>query len=167
MTLEEAIKTALYYEAKIRDLYQEASVRIPHAMGRRIMEALRDDEQHHLDYLEDRLREWQKTGEISKKILETKIPSGKGFKEDVKKVEKKMAGDPLGDQAQMLSRALHLEMETSQFYERMVRELSGDGREMFARFLEIEQAHINAVQAELDYLSRTGYWFDMKEFDME
>jgi hypothetical protein len=38
---------------------------------------------------------------------------------------------------------------------------------MFARFLEIEAGHIAIVQAELDYISHTGYWFDFKEFDME
>ena len=37
----------------------------------------------------------------------------------------------------------------------------------FARFLEIEENHIAAVQAELDYITNTGYWFDFKEFDME
>ncbi len=40
-------------------------------------------------------------------------------------------------------------------------------QEMFARFLEIEDAHAEAVQAELDYVMRTGYWSDFKEFDME
>jgi hypothetical protein len=38
---------------------------------------------------------------------------------------------------------------------------------MFARFLEIEERHIAAVQMQLDYLTKTGYWFDRKEFDME
>ena len=40
-------------------------------------------------------------------------------------------------------------------------------KKMFANFLEIEERHVSAVQAELDYVSRTGYWFDFKEFDME
>jgi hypothetical protein len=38
---------------------------------------------------------------------------------------------------------------------------------MFARFLVIENRHIAAVQMQLDYATKTGYWFDMKEFDME
>ena len=36
-----------------------------------------------------------------------------------------------------------------------------------ARFLEIESNHIDAVQFELDYYGRSGYWFDFEEFDME
>ena len=49
----------------------------------------------------------------------------------------------------------------------MVAELPNEGQRMFARFLEIEENHIAAVQFELDYLTKSGYWFDFKEFDME
>jgi hypothetical protein len=49
----------------------------------------------------------------------------------------------------------------------MVNELPDQEQKMFARFLEIEDNHIDAVQAELDYITHTGYWFDFKEFDME
>jgi len=48
----------------------------------------------------------------------------------------------------------------------MVAEMKDEGRKMFARFVEIENGHIDMVQAELDYISGTGYWFDFKEFDM-
>ena len=78
-----------------------------------------------------------------------------------------MARDDRKDEKQMLSKALKAEIETSNFYRQMVAELADEGQKMFARFLEIEEGHINAVQAELDYLSHTGYWLDFKEFDME
>jgi rubrerythrin len=67
----------------------------------------------------------------------------------------------------ILSRALQAEIETSNFYEKMVNEMTDEGQKMFSRFLEIEENHIAAVQAELDYITHTGYWFDFKEFDME
>ena len=67
----------------------------------------------------------------------------------------------------MLSKALDVEVETSSFYRRLVAELSGEGQKMFARFLEIEDSHIAIVQAQLDYVAQSGYWFDFKEFDME
>jgi rubrerythrin len=70
-------------------------------------------------------------------------------------------------EVEILSKALKAEVETSSFYERMVNELSDEGQRMFARFLEIEENHIAAVQFELDYITKTGYWFDFKEFDME
>ena len=49
----------------------------------------------------------------------------------------------------------------------MVRELPEEGKQLFAPFVEIEEGHLAIVRAEIDYLSKTGYWFDFKEFDME
>ena len=60
-----------------------------------------------------------------------------------------------------------LVLEPEEIYRRMVAEMEGAARDMFARFLEIEDGHIVAVQAELDYISQTGFWFDFQEFDME
>jgi hypothetical protein len=49
----------------------------------------------------------------------------------------------------------------------MVGELSGERQRLFARFLEIEEGHVAIVQAEIDAVSGSGFWFDMKEFDLE
>jgi rubrerythrin len=68
---------------------------------------------------------------------------------------------------QMLSKALKLEIETSDFYRKMVAQLPTEGQNLFSRFLEIENNHIDAVQFELDHYGRSGYWFDFEEFDME
>ena len=63
MKIEEAIKTAIAYEIKIRDIYEEAAAAVSDEKGRGIFKALGDDEQHHIDYLEHKLTEFQKTGE--------------------------------------------------------------------------------------------------------
>ena len=49
----------------------------------------------------------------------------------------------------------------------MVDALPDEGKTLFSRFIEIEDAHIALVQAELDYYGNTGFWFDNKEVDME
>jgi hypothetical protein len=33
--------------------------------------------------------------------------------------------------------------------------------------MQIEEALKTAIEFELDYIGKTGYWFDIKEFDME
>ncbi|MBU0987913.1 MAG: hypothetical protein KKH68_11750 [Proteobacteria bacterium] len=167
MTLEEAIKTAIEYEIRVRDLYYEAAAKVSDAVGKRIFQALGDDEQHHVDYLMSRLDIWQKTGKLKLEKLESTIPSRETIARSVGKLQERLAKDDRKDEKQMLSKALRTEVETSDFYQKMVDEMSGEGRQMFARFLEIEEGHITAVQIELDYLTKTGYWFDFKEFDME
>jgi len=167
MTIEEAIKTAIDYETRIRDIYRDAADRISEPAGKRIFQMLRDDEQHHVEYLMDRLESWKKTGKLSDKKLESTIPPVDTIQRGMEKVRAQMSPENRSGERGILSKALKAEIETSNFYEKMVAELPNEGQRMFARFLEIEENHIAAVQAELDYITKTGYWFDFKEFDME
>lgn len=167
MTIEEAIKTAMEYEIRIRDIYLETMAVIDGEVGKRIFETLAKDEQHHIDYLESRLVQFQKTGAIKHGKLESAIPNLKNLDQEADKIKSLTAKDFLGMKQQMLSKALKVEIETSEFYQKMAKELPPEARPMFERFLEIENNHIEAVQFELDYMSKTGYWFDFKEFDME
>ncbi len=167
MTLEEAIKTALDYETRIRDIYREAAEKISDPRGKKILQLLGDDEQRHVEYLLDRLELWGKTGELSDKKLESSIPSIETIQKGAEKIKSHMSQENRRGEIEILSKALKAEVETSNFYKKMVNELSDEGQRMFARFLEIEKNHIDAVQFELDYITKTGYWFDFKEFDME
>jgi len=167
MTIEEAIKTAIAYETRIRDIYRDAQTSVEDEVGRRIFETLGNDEQHHIDYLQHTLTRLKNTGTISTEKLDSVAPSAKSVDRESAKIRSLMAKDFLGIRRQMLSKALAAEIETSDFYRKMVDELPAEGKTLFARFLEIENSHIKAVEFELDYLSKTGYWFDFKEFDME
>jgi rubrerythrin len=167
MTLEEAIKTAIEYEIRIRDIYLEATAAVDDEVGKRIFETLGNDEQHHIDYLQHKLEQFQKTGAIEPEKLSSAVPDQESINREADKIKSLAAKDFLGIKSQMLSKALKMEIETSDFYQKMVNELPAEGRALFERFLEIENNHIQAVQFELDHLSKTGYWFDFKEFDME
>jgi rubrerythrin len=167
MTIEEAIKTAIDYEIRIRDVYLEAVAAVDDEVGKRLFETLSDDEQHHINYLEHKLEQFQKTGMITPERLDSVIPSQEIINQEADKIKSLVTKDFLGIKQQMLSKALELEVETSDFYRKMVNELPAEAQSLFERFLEIENNHIKAVQFELDYLSKTGYWFDFKEFDME
>ncbi len=167
MTIEEAIKTAIEYEIRIRDIYMEAAAAVNDEKGKRIFRTLGDDEQHHIDYLRHKLVQFQNTGKVVPEKLDSAIPSREIVNREAAKVKSLVEKDFLGIRQQMLSKALKAEVETSSFYQKMVDELPAEAQALFARFLEIENNHIRAVQFELDYVSKTGYWFDFKEFDME
>ncbi|RKX26251.1 MAG: hypothetical protein DRP45_04020 [Candidatus Zixiibacteriota bacterium] len=166
MTLEEAIKTAIDYEIKVRDAYLGNLDRITDTTGRRVFEVLGKEEQGHVDYLESRLAEWKKSGKVSPSNLKSVVPAKEIIEAGVKKLEDHLATRDYGTEREMLTKALALEQETSAFYRRMVDELGEDGR-LFARFLEIEEGHEAIVQAELDYLNRSGTFFDFQEFTPE
>jgi rubrerythrin len=167
MSLEQAIKAAMDVESKIRNLYLKAFEQCKDAAGKRFFAMLGDDEQYHHDYLSHRLEELQQAGEIQYPDLKANVPSAAQITSCLNAAQKSMAVEDRGVMQQMLSNALHVEVTTSEFYKKMVEQNDGASQKMFARFLEIEDGHITAVQTELDYVMNTGYWFDMKEFDME
>ncbi len=167
MTLEEAIKTAIEFEAQVSDVYRHAMENTSDPIGKRTFGVLADEEQRHLNYLKSRLDELQRTGGITAEELDTAIPSQQMIREGISRLETRMTQKDKGDELQMLGKALEVENDTTNFYRKMANELSAEGQKVFARFVEIEEGHLAIVQAEIDFLSRTGYWFDVKEFDME
>jgi len=166
MTLEEAIKTAIEYEIRVRDAYLGSVDNIVDETGRRVFKVLGDEEQGHIDYLESRLTEWKETGKVSLSKLKSVVPAKEVIEAGVKKLSEHLSERDYGTEREMLQKALAMEQETSDFYRKMVEKLKKDG-ELFARFLEIEEGHLAIVQAELDYLNRSGTFFDFQEFTME
>lgn len=167
MKLEAAIKTALEYENRIRDLYVEAKRRIDDPAGKKIFQALADDEQRHVDYLNSRLDEWQRDGTVTVGALESNVPDKAAIRQAAEPLKQKISEDTRGLKQQLLSQALAMELETSRYYRTLVDTVASDYRAMFARFLEIEDNHVEAVQFELDHLTKTGFWYGFEEFDME
>jgi len=167
MTVEEAIKTALEYEVKVRDSYLDAIGSIKDETGRHVFKVLGEEEQGHVDYLENRLSEWRKNGKVSPERLGTIVPSRRVIDDGVRKLEGHLSKRDFGTEREMLQKALALEQETSDFYKKMVEEMNEEEARLFARFLEIEEGHQAIVQAELDYLNKSGTFFDFQEFSME
>lgn len=166
MTFEEAIKTAIEYEVKVRDAYLNSLDKIKDETGRRVFKVLGDEEQGHVEYLECKLGEWEKTGTISASDLKTVVPSFKKIEDGVKQLDSHMTENKFETELEMLKKALVMEQETSDFYRKMVEELDSNG-EFFKPFLEIEDGHTAIVQAEINYLTKTGSFFNFEEFGQE
>jgi len=166
MTLEEAITLAIEYETRVRDAYLEAVKGTDSEVGKRVFNVLGDEEQGHIDFLKSRLDEWKRTGKVTPETMSTVVPSQAVVEAGIKKLDQHMARKDYGVELQMLQKALDMEIETSNFYRKMVGEMGDDGA-LFARFLEIEEGHQAIVQAEIDYLSRSGTLFDFQEFTQE
>lgn len=173
MTVEEAIRTAIEYERNVRDFYADAMNTVQDPAGRKVLDVLAREEQYHVDYLEEVLSRWKESGEISGDRLNTAVPDRRKIQDSLLKMREQMSRrDPSvvrQDRAlKIMEKALDTEMETSRFYHRMVDSFQEQApREMFARFLEIEDGHVAIVRAEIDALSGMGFWFDTPEFNLE
>jgi rubrerythrin len=169
MTIEEAIKTAIVYEKKVHATYAAAAKRAEDATAKKVFLTLAEEEQGHITYLESRLMEWQKEARLSADKLRTVLPSVERIRNGVKRLRSQVAQRKGSHLAELdsLRQALAAEDETSAFYVRMVKELPEEGQDLFSRFLEIEDGHAAIVQAEMDSVNQSGFWFDLKEFDLE
>ncbi len=165
--LERAIQTAIEYETRVRDLYQDAAGKATEEVGRKIFEVLAKEEQGHLDYLMFRFDEWERTGKIESPELATILPSREVIEAGVAKLEKAIETRDWSVELDLLRKALDAESTTGAFYKRMVEELDSAGRQLFRPFMEIEEAHYDIVQAQIDALNGMGFWFDFMEFDLE
>lgn len=167
MNLEQAIKTAITFEAKVRDVYREARDVAKSEAGVRIFKALAEEEELHLDYLNSRLIEWRKDGKITPDVLRTAIPSKQAIQQGVARLKRRMDRQDFGTELEMLRKAYDVETETSEYYRTVVNQVGDPGKAMFQRFLEIEEGHLAIVKAEMDCVAGLGYWFDFQEFNME
>jgi len=171
MTLEQAINTALEYENKVVAVYADAVDSTSDPSGQSVLRVLADEEKGHVAYLEKVLEQWQLTGRLNVPELCSSLPSVESIEAAVGKLREKLSPrerpSTVDAELAMLSQALEVETETGEFYRRMVAELTGEEQELFRRFLQIEEGHRAIVQAEIDAVSGTGYWFDFQEFDLE
>lgn len=167
MTIEQAIKTGIEYELQVRKVYSEAAKKFKDPVARKIFTVLADEEDRHVDYLESRLEEWERTGAVTAAALETTIPSQEVIDRAMAKLTSRMSEQDFGVELEMLKKALALEIEATAFFRRMVAELKAEERKLFERFVEIEAGHEAIVQAEIDALSGLGFWFDYAEFKLE
>lgn len=167
MNIEEAIKIAIDYETKVRDLYVSSMNDTKDEQGKKIFQTLAKEEQGHLDYLNDRMKHWKETGKLDAPKLGTVVPPKKLIDEGMAVLKKDMNQECKETELELMKKALDAETTTSNFYKKMVDELPGEGKEMFRRFMEIEEGHQAIVQAEIDALSGHGAWFDFTEIRFE
>ncbi len=167
MTIEEAIKTAIQYEKRVVQVYEEAARSSQDETGKKIFAALVKEERQHVVYLETRLTEWTASGRVTAASLGTVVPSRERIDEGVRTLQSRVARKAPEAEMRLLKRALDVEIETSAFYGRVVRELPPEGSALFERFVEIELGHQSIVQAEMNAVAGNGYWFDILEISRE
>jgi len=169
MKLDNAIRTALEYEAGVHKAYREAMDKTSDEAGKRVFRALGEEELGHIKYLKERLDEWQKTGKINVKKLGTSIPTREAINRSLQDLRKTVRpkATKLTLELELLKKALETERKTSLFYKEMVSKLDGDGQQLFSRFVEIEEGHEAIVQAEIDCVSNSGVFMDKLEFGLE
>ena len=168
MELNEALATAISYENQVHQHYATGAEKILDPKGKSVFATLAKEELGHLAYLGSRLAEWRSTGRVTSPALPTILPTADWIEAaKARAARAPEAAIAVKGELDLLKIALDLERQTSGFYRQLVDTLPPAQRELFARFLEIEEGHLAIVQAEIDALAGHGSWFDVMEFRLE
>lgn len=159
----EAIKTAIELEKKGNKFFLELASRTKNEFGKKMFTTLAKDEEIHLKVFtkmfEDAMAspEWvELVGEVTGA---RKVPM---FEEET--INKQRAVDKITEVAS-LELALNQEMNAIDFFKKVVGQtIEEDAKKIFEEILNQEEGHYLMIQGEIDYINKTGYWFDIADF---
>jgi rubrerythrin len=164
-----AIETAIQIERDGLAFYTEAAKQTDDRNGKKMFKSLARDEAAHLRLFEDARQallergNWlslEEVAAISPKRLDRPpiFPTGDEIKA-AEIPERELAALRRGIQAEEASIAFYSQERDKTD--------DPDGKAMYAYLIEQEEGHRTILQGEYDYLNRTGFWFDIQEFDLE
>lgn len=167
MNLKEGIESALELEKKIAAYYSESAEKASEETARGFYNFLAKEEEGHVAYLLKVKKEFEENAKIEDEELPTLLTRESWIIESEKSLKKTGNKYPSEGEMQRLLRALELEEEATRVYQKLVKELGNEGKKLFKKFLEIEEAHTSLVRAEVDYFNKSGYFYDFPEFSLE
>jgi rubrerythrin len=164
-----AIEIAIRIEKDGLEFYTEAAKQVDDPHGKRMFKTLARDERVHMQLFENARQALLNRGTwLSPEEVEAISP-------------KRLVPPPIfptGDQAKAveipehqlaaLRRGIQAEEDSIAFYsEQMEQTDDPDGKAMYAFLVEQEEGHRTILQGEYDYLTGSGFWFDVQEFNLE
>lgn len=161
-----ALETALEAEKVSLINYLNFAYQTKDETGKNMFLRLSMDEFEHMRILERQARQFQKEEcflpvTIEPSVIEKLVPK-------VTDKDLRIRGKQGIDQLAALRTALALEDQAIKFY-RSQGQASQDwnAKTMYERLVEMEQAHYEIIQAEIDAIEKTGFWFNLREFSLE
>jgi rubrerythrin len=162
-----AIETAIQIEREGLAFYSLVAEQVSDPKGKIMFETLARDEQSHLDLfrsVRERLMQgggWLSPEEVKAIAPERRppiFPRGEAIGQ-VEVPERELAA---------LKRGIEAEEASIDFYsEQMAKTGDPAAKEMYAYLIGQEEGHRTILEGEYDYLTGTGFWFDIREFDLE
>ncbi len=154
------VQRAIQTEYDGQRFYTRAAEEIKDPKGSAMFAQLAKDEVYHVEVIKNLYREL---------LADTDADPVKGFPifQDRKKQEKGKPTD-FKNEFEVLQRALENEAMARDFYREHARDFeSKEAEEIFQDLMEMEEGHIRLLQAELDFIEQSGFWFDHMEFSLE
>lgn len=160
------LKTAIELESKGLRTFLEFAKKTKNIAGKNMFIQLALDEQKHWTILEEQMDKLVK----GKTISDIEIPT-----DDIEKILPKIGekivktkGESGTDDIDALNAALDLESKASEFFKEKAEQVSNpEIKKLLLELSEWELRHYKIIDAELNAIQQTGFWFDVQEFMMD
>ena len=160
------LKTAIEVESNGLITYLEFARRTRDVSGKDMFVRLSMDEHEHRRILENvlhKLLDGQTLEGIRIPVSEIERIAPK-----IKEKQYKTRGEGGLAETDDLEIALDLEKKAAAFFRDKADEVQNpEAKAMFTRLAEWEDVHYDIIQAEIDSINKTGFWFDIPEFRMD
>jgi rubrerythrin len=163
--LKGALEHAIEIEKEGMKAYMDFSLKTSSSDGKDMFVWLAREEFAHMRLFESMLSAAAGAGSQPFEIPASDVQR---FMPQVKKMERAKGGKAEAHDADALRAALRMEVDTRDFYlDQSGKADDPNVKEVFKQLAEIEDGHRELIQAQLDFVSQTGFWFGMMEFDVE
>jgi len=164
--LMNSLKTAIKIEDNGLETFLKFAKKTKDATGKNIFIQLALDEHQHRLILEKQLNQLMEGGawrnvEVPKSTFEKVAPT-------IKEKQQRTKGESGLAEVDALNIALELEKKAATFFREQADLVDeADAKDLFLRLAEWEDSHFDIIQAELDAINNTGFWFGIPEFQMD
>lgn len=154
------IQKAVQTERDGNRFYSGAAEATRDPKAKKMFEQLARDELYHVQVIEELYRD------LLPDATEEPVKGFPIFEKRMRELGGRLPD--LGNEFEVLQKAIEDEKEARDFYRKAAGSFeSGQAGEVFADLMEMEEGHIRLLQAELDFLEKTGFYFDHMEFTVE
>ena len=166
MEVVHALKKAIMVEKEAMKKYMEYAKATTSVSGKNMFITLALDEWNHMSLLEKQLDSISKrdnwySAEISRSEIELLVPKLK----ETRTKNNRESG--IGD-IEALSTALREEQVANEYYLNQAGLMTdAAAKQMYLRLAEMEDAHYQIIEAEIDSIKGTGFWLGFPEFTMD
>ncbi len=161
-----ALKTAIEIEDQGLLNFLKFARQTKDTTGKNMFIRLAMDEHEHRRIIEKQLANLME----GKPLIKIEIPKSEieHVAPTIREKQQKTRGESGLLEIDALNTALDLERKAAKFFRDQANLMDDpDARAMFIRLAEWEDAHFDIIQAELDSIQGTGFWFGIPEFQMD
>jgi len=160
-----AIKGAILLEINGRKFFNHAADVTEHERGKKMFRFLAQEEVRHLETF-GKLFSKILGKEDWKDVIDEKDVSGEAPL--VQKLEERMKGKRCRGETEALSIGMQLEREAIEYFNNAAEKTEDPvAKKMFNEISEEEKFHYDLLQAQHDSVSKSGFWLDGAEFQMD